>query len=244
MSPAGRIALVTGASRGVGRAIVLRLARDGATVVINYRSNSAAATEVVETIQRAGGQAVAVPADISDPAQLRGLFDEAERRFGPLDVVVSNVGTARFGLLVDAELTDFDAVFTTNTRAGFVALRESARRVRDGGRVVAVSAGFTVTHQPGTGLYAASKAALEQLVRVLAAELGPRQVTVNSVLPGPVRTDALASLPPATIDEMIADVPLGRLAEPEDIADIVGFLASHQARWITGQSIHAGGGAF
>jgi 3-oxoacyl-[acyl-carrier protein] reductase len=238
------VALVTGASRGIGRAIALRLARDGATVMINYRSDGAAAAEVVESIERTGGRAEAVSADISDPERLRALFDEAERRFGPLDVVASNVGTARFGALIDAEVADFDAVFTTNARAGFTVLREAARRVRDGGRIVAVSAGFTVTRQPGTALYAASKAALEQLVRVLAVELGPRQVTVNSVLPGPVRTDALDSLPSSAVDRMIAEVPLGRLGQPEDIADIVGFLASHDARWVTGQSIHAGGGAF
>jgi len=244
MTMEARVALVTGAGRGIGRAIALRLAGDGSAVLINYRSNDSAATELVEAIRYAGGQAEALRADISDPAQPRELFDQAERRFGPLDVVISNVGTARFGLLVEAEVADFDAVFATNARAGFLVLREGARRVRDGGRLVAVSAGFTATRQPGTGLYAASKAALEQLVRVLAVELGPRQVTVNSVLPGPVRTDGLASLPPAVIDRMIAEVPLGRLGEPEDIADIVGFLVSHEARWVTGQSIHAGGGAF
>src|SRR5882757_5683685 len=162
-----RVALVTGAGRGIGRAIALRLAGDGSAVLINYRSNDSAATELVEAIRYAGGQAEALRADISDPAQPRELFDQAERRFGPLDVVISNVGTARFGLLVEAEVADFDAVFATNARAGFLVLREGARRVRDGGRLVAVSAGFTATRQPGTGLYAASKAALEQLVRVL-----------------------------------------------------------------------------
>lgn len=245
MSREHRVALVTGSSRGIGRAIAERLGAAGASVVVNYRADGAAATRVVDTIARAGGSAVRMQADVTDPAQLRGLFDAVERRFGRLDVVVSNVGAARFAPVAATTDEDFDACFTTNTRAGFLALREAANRVDDGGRVVVISSGVTITGRPGAGVYAASKAAVEQLVRVLARELGPRRITVNCVLPGAIRTDALAAgVPAETLDRMVAETPLGRLGEPDDIADIVAFLASHGARWITGQAIAASGGAF
>ncbi|WP_461001461.1 SDR family oxidoreductase [Streptomonospora sediminis] len=242
---ATRVALVTGASRGIGRAIAERLGADGMSVVVNYRTDRGAAQEVVDRIAHSGGTAVAAQADVSDPDELYGLFDAAERNFGGLDAVVSNVGFARFAPVTDATDEDFDAMFATNTRAGFIVLREAARRVRDGGRIVAVSAGATADHSPGTGVYAASKAAVEQVVRVLAKELGPRRVTVNNVLPGPTRTDALiGALTDETVERMVAETPLGRLGEPEDIADVAGFLASDDSRWLTGQSLRADGGMY
>jgi 3-oxoacyl-[acyl-carrier protein] reductase len=241
----GKVALVTGGSRGIGRAVAERLGAGGASVLVNYRSDETAAAEVVAAIEHSGGKAVAVRADVSDPGELRSVFDAAEAHFGALDVVVSNVGTARFAPLVDATDDDFDTVFATNTRAGFVALREAARRIRDGGRIVAISAGVTRTHRPGSGVYAASKAALEELVRILAKEVGHRGITVNAVLPGAVRTDALlAGVPEEVRAATVADTPLRRLGEPDDIADVVTFLASDAGRWITGQHIPAGGGAF
>lgn len=241
----GKVALVTGSSRGIGRAVAERLGAGGARVLVNYRSDETAAAEVVTAIERSGGAAVAVRADVSDPGEIRGVFDTAEAHFGALDVVVSNVGTARFAPLVDVTEDDFDTVFATNTRAGFVVLREAARRIRDGGRIVAISAGVTRTHRPGSGVYAASKAALEELVRVLAKEVGYRGITVNAVLPGAVRTDALlAGVPEEVRVARVADTPLGRLGEPGDIADVVTFLASDAGRWVTGQHIAAGGGAF
>ncbi|GAA5159016.1 SDR family oxidoreductase [Pseudonocardia eucalypti] len=240
-----KVALVTGASRGIGRAIAERLGADGARVVVNYLADRVAADEVVAAIQQAGGVGVAARADVADPAQLRGLFDLAESRFGRLDVLVSNVGTARFGPIAEAADEDFDAMFATNARAGFVALREAANRLRPGGRVVVISSGVTVTTRPGAGVYAASKAAVEQLVRILALELGPRGITVNSVLPGAVRTDALvAGLSESALEEAVAQTPLGRLGEPADIADVVAFLVSEQGRWVTGQAVRAGGGLF
>jgi 3-oxoacyl-[acyl-carrier protein] reductase len=237
------VTLVTGSSRGIGRAVARRLAGPGARVVVNYRTDEAAAAAVVGDIERAGGQAVAVRADVADPAQLTALFDAAER-LGPLSLVVSNVATARFGPLADATDDDFEVVMATNLRAGFVALRESARRVRDGGRIVVISSGVTLDYLPGAAVYAASKAAVEQLVRYLAWEVGPRGVTVNSVLPGGTRTDNVARLSPEFLREIVDGTPLRRLGEPEDIADVVAFLASHEGRWITGQSIPAAGGAF
>lgn len=240
-----KVALVTGSSRGIGRAVAERLGAAGASVVVNYRSDEPAAAEVVDAIERSGGDGVAVRADVSDAAELRTLFDAAEARFGALDIVVSNAGAARFAPLVDASDDDFDTIFTTNARAGFVTLREAALRLRDGGRIVAISAGVTLTHSPGTGVYAASKAALEQMVRVLAREIGHRRITVNSVAPGAVRTDALINGTTAALRaDTVARTPLGRLGEPGDIADVVAFLASDAGRWVTGQSIPAGGGAF
>ncbi|MEV0087251.1 SDR family oxidoreductase [Saccharopolyspora sp. NPDC050642] len=239
------VALVTGSSRGIGRAIAERLGADGMSVVVNYRSDRTAADEVVAKIEAAGGRATAAQADVTDPARLRALFDAAEQHFGGLDVLVNNVGTARFSPIAEASDDDFDVLFGTNARATFIALREAANRLRDGGRIVVISSGVTAVNRPGTGLYGAAKAAGDQLVRVLAKELGPRRITVNSVCPGATRTDALAAIQPeSVIERMAAETPLGRIAEPGDIADIAAFLASDDSRWVTGQVINAGGGTF
>ncbi|MFR9769709.1 glucose 1-dehydrogenase [Nocardia sp. SC052] len=239
------VAIVTGGSRGIGRAIAERLGARGAAVVVNYRSNRQAAEQVVAAIEGSGGQAWAVRADVADPAGPRKLFDAAEERFGGVDVFVNNAGIARFGSIAEATDEDFELMFAVNTKATFVALREAAKRLRDNGRIVVVSSGATLTHRPGSGVYGASKAAVEQLVRVLARELGPRGITANSVLPGAVRTDALAASGAIGANQQIVQsIPLGRVGEPDDIADVVGFLTSEEARWITGASVPAGGGAF
>jgi 3-oxoacyl-[acyl-carrier protein] reductase len=258
MTLQGKVALVTGASRGIGKAIAERLGRDGASVVVNYYSNRPAADEraradeVVQTIEQNGGAAVAAEADVADARQLRSLFDLAEGQFGGLDILVTNAAAWRFGSIADLTDEDFDVVFNTNARGTFIALHEGASRVRDGGRVVAISAGLALMPRPNTGIYGASKAAINHLVRVLANEIGPRQITVNSVMPGATNTDALREGQTdassgdtiATFDGEIALTPLARLGEPEDIADIVAFLVSDQGRWITGQLIGAGGGMF
>ncbi|MCI2417823.1 SDR family oxidoreductase [Saccharopolyspora sp. K220] len=240
-----RTALVTGSSRGIGRAIAERLGADEMNVVVNYRTDRAAAHDAVAKIEASGGRATAVRADVTDPAQLRDLFDAAQRHFDGLDVLVNNVGTARFSPIAEATDEDYDTLFDTNTRATFTALREAANRLRDSGRIVVVSSGTVATTRPGTGLYGAAKAAGDQLVRVLAKELGSRRITVNGVRPGPVRTDGLAELQPESVLERVAaQTPLGRIGEPADIADITAFLAADDSRWITGQIIHAGGGSF
>ena len=241
-----KVAIVTGGSRGIGRAVAGRLAVDGARVVVNYRSDRAAAEKLVVDIEDDGGQAVAVQADVADPEQLRSLFDVAEESFGQLDILVNNAGIGRFSTIAEASDEDFDALFATHTRATFVALREAANRLRDGGRIVVVSSGQTVVVRPASGLYAASKAAGDQLVRVLAHELGPRKITVNSVLPGPTRTDGYTRQAgnENIADQVAALTPLGRLGEPADIADTVAFLTSESGGWITGQAIRAGGGLF
>src|SRR5580693_6825490 len=252
MSLHGEVALVTGASRGIGKAIAERLGREGASVVINYYANRqgaderARAAEVLQAVEKSGGAAVLADADVANADQLRGLFDLAEKHFGGLDILVTNAATWRFASIADATDEDFDVVFSTNARATFIAMHEAANRLRDGGRVVAISAGVTLMPRPGTAIYGASKAAINHLVRVLAHELGPRQITVNSVLPGAVNTDALREQPDrdALVSGEVARTPLHRVGEPDDIADIVAFLVSDDARWVTGQNIGAGGGMF
>ncbi|WP_216905915.1 SDR family oxidoreductase [Nocardia noduli] len=239
------VAIVTGGSRGIGRAIAQRLGSNGVSVVVNYHTDRDAAEQVVSHIEAAGGRAVAEQADVADPPSLRGLFDVAEQRFGGLDILVNNVGTARFGPIAETTDEDFDHTFAVNTRATFVALREAANRLRDNGRIVLVSSGVTATHRPASGIYGASKAAGEELVRVIARELGSRGITANSVLPGVTRTEALVAATTASAtDSVVRQTPLGRMGEPDDIADIVAFLASDAARWITGATVHAGGGLF
>jgi 3-oxoacyl-[acyl-carrier protein] reductase len=237
--------IVTGSSRGIGRAIAERLGSDGANVVVNYQSQAAAAAAVVSTIERAGGKATALRADVAVPAEVRRLFDAAEQLYGAPHVVVHCVGITRFAALAEATDEDYDQVFDTNTRSTFATLREAANRTPDNGRIVVISSGAAVSTRPHSGIYAASKAAGDQLVRVLAQELAPRGITVNSVLPGPTRTEAVAAtLSPERAAPIVAQIPLGRLGEPADIADVVAFLVSDNSRWITGQTIHAGGGMF
>ncbi|WP_280342899.1 SDR family oxidoreductase [Nocardia abscessus] len=236
-----RVAIITGSGRGIGRAIALRLAADGAKVVVNYRSNSEAAGRVAAAVAAGGGEAFVVQADVADEAQLKALFDATERQYGGLDVFVHSAYGHAVGSISAAADEDYERAFATNARATFVAFREAARRVRDGGRIVYVSSAATRASDPSMSLYTASKAAGEQLVRAFAREVGPRGITVNSVLPGPTNTDAVQAIR-EVLTERVAQTPLGRLGEPDDIADVVGFLASRDARWLTGQSVVADGG--
>lgn len=240
-----KVAIVTGASRGIGSAIARRLGAGGIDVVVNYREREDAADQVVADIERCGGHAVAVRADIGDPDQVRGLFDVAEDRFGGLDVLVDNANTeATFAAIAEAPDDHFESTFVTNTRSMFVAFREAANRLRDGGRIVLVSSGATTIYLPGFALYAAMKAAGEQFVRMLAHELGPRGITANSVRPGPIRTESYADRPSGAEEHLINRTPLHRLGQPDDIANVVSCLVSDAGGWITGQSINAGGGMF
>lgn len=236
-----RVAVVTGSSRGIGRATALRLAADGSAVVVNYHSDADAARRVVAAVEEQGGSAVAIRADAAAPRELRALIDAAEQRYGGLDVLVHNAAGFTRGPLTDAADEDYEHVFDLNARATFVALREAGRRMRDGGRIVYVSSVATRLSPPGEALYAAGKAAGEQLVRGFAREMGERGITVNSVLPGPTDTDGFAA-GGAPVEALVARTPLGRLGRPEDIADVVAFLASDGARWVTGQSVTVDGG--
>ena len=237
----GKTALVTGGSRGIGRAIALQLAASGANVVIGYLKNEAKADEVVATIAAAGGKAKSVRADLSRPAGVAALFDEAERTFGRLDIVVANAADILVKPLLDCSEEDYDRIFDANTKSVFFTLKEAARRLRDGGRIVVSSTGGTRMFFADQSLYLGSKGAIEQFVRSLSRELGGRGITVNAVSPGPTETDMMQD---RYRDSAASLSPFNRIGDPKDIADVAVFLASDAARWITGQNIAAGGGAF
>jgi 3-oxoacyl-[acyl-carrier protein] reductase len=234
-------ALVTGGSRGIGRAVSLALGRTGTSVTVNYRSNGDAAAAVVAELEALGVRGAAVQADVSLRSAVPRLFDEAEAQLGRVDVLVVNAGAPGFGTIAEASDEDFDATFAAITAATFAVLREGARRLADGGRIVIVSSGAAVTPGPGGGLYGAAKGAIDFWGATLAKELGPRGITVNSVMPGLTDTDGLI-LPREQIDAMVAQTPLGRLGQPADVADVVAFFASDAGRWVTGQRIGAAGG--
>lgn len=236
----GKTAIVTGASRGIGRAIAERLALEGARVVVNYARNAQEAAKVVDGIRESGGIAEAVQADLASLDAIPALFDRGHELFGPLDMLVNNAGVAAFRPLAEVTLEDFEAIFNVNTRGALFCLKEAARRIRDGGRIVNISTGATLEGPPGSAVYSGSKAALELFGKVLARELAPRGVTVNTVSPGFTDTDMLAAA--GFADAAPTMTPLGRLGQPGDIADVVCFLCGDDARWITGQNIQAGGG--
>jgi 3-oxoacyl-[acyl-carrier protein] reductase len=237
----GKVAIVTGASRGIGRAVAERLGRDGARVVVNYVQNAGKAQEVVEAVEASGGQAVAVQADIGRLEDVRRLFHTAEERFGGVDVVINNASVSVFKPHAEVSEEEFDQVFGLIARGTFFALQEAANRLRDGGRIVNISSGGTVTGGPGAGLYLGAKAAVEQFGLALAKELGPRGIRVNAVLPGLTDTDGMI-MPPEAVEQAVNMTPLGRLGQPEDIADVVAFLVGEDGRWMTGQLVRAGGG--
>lgn len=238
---AGKVAIVTASSRGIGRAVAERLGREGASLVVNYVGNRARAEQVVAAIGEGGGQAVAVQGDVSRREDVVRLFDEAERVFGQVDIVVNAAGTSIFKALIDLSDEDFDKLFSLNARGAMYVLQEAGRRLREGGRIVQFSTGGTKMPVPAGGLYAASKAAGEQLALCLAKELGPRGITVNVLSPGVTETDGLV-MPQEAIDGLIAQTPLGRLGQPVDVADAAVFLVSDDARWVTGQNLQANGG--
>jgi 3-oxoacyl-[acyl-carrier protein] reductase len=235
----GKTALVTGGSRGIDRVIGEKLAADGATVVINYARNQQPAQELVSAIVAKGGKAVAIQADVSKPAEVRRLFNEAEKAAGGLDIVVANAGVNIEKPLIKSTEKDYDYVFDINTKGVFFTLQEAARRVRGRGRIVVVSTGGTKLHLANNSLYLGSKGAIEQFARSLSLELGPRNVTVNVLSPGFTDTDML----PEQYREYGASLsPFNRVGTPEDVADVATFLASDEARWVTGQNVQAGGG--
>ena len=236
---AGRVAIVTGASRGIGRAIAELLAARGAAVAVNYRNDAVAARQAVEAIERAGGRAVAIRADVADTPQIARLFDEVESAFGPLDIVVANAGFALGKKAVDITEADYDAVFATNARGAFFTMQQGARRLRDGGRIIAISAAGTRTWFPGMSLYLGSKGALEQFVRVFSRELGRRAITVNAVLPGFTQTDMMGE---GDHSAAAGQSPFKRIGTAREVAEMVAFLASERGRWVTGQAIAADGG--
>lgn len=237
-----KVAIVTGASRGIGRAVAERLGRDGAAVVVNYHRNREAAEEAVNAVTAAGGRAVPVRGDVGVPADVRALFEAARSEFGDVDVVVNNAALAIAGLMKDMTEEDFDRLVAVNLKSVFVSAQEAARHLRDSGRVINVAAGLPDGAVAFLGVYGATKAGVEVLTRSLAHQLGPRGITVNAVAPGPTDTDMLAPAARANLDAMVAQTPLRRLGQPAEVADVVAFLAGDDARWVTGQTIHANGG--
>ncbi|GAA4946797.1 SDR family oxidoreductase [Actinoplanes utahensis] len=238
-----RVAVVTGASRGIGRSIAIALAAAGQAVVVGYAGNEQAAREVVAEVTAAGGQAVAARADVADEKQVAAMFDTAAETFGGVDVVVNSAGRMALSTIADLDLDDLDAMHRTNIRGTFVVAREAARRVRSGGAIVALSTSITGLQLPTYGAYAASKGAVEAMILILARELRGRDITVNAVAPGPTATELfLTGKDAATIDRMAKQPPLERLGAPSDIAGVVAFLTGPAGRWVNGQTLRANGG--
>jgi len=238
-----QVALVTGASRGIGAAIAQRLARDGFTVIVNYTESAEPAEALVRTIQQAGGQALAAKADVSSPTDVRRLFDAAETAFGGVDVLVNNAGIMTLANLTDVDDASFDRQIAVNLKGTFNTLREAATRLRSGGRIVNFSSSVVALLQPGYAAYAATKAGVEAMTSVFAKELRGRNITVNAIAPGPTATDLFLKGKPEELIQRLSNLaPLERLGQPEDIANTVAFLAGPDAGWINGQVLRANGG--
>ncbi|MEG4217362.1 SDR family oxidoreductase [Microcoleus sp. Pol14C6] len=242
-SLAGKVAIVTGASRGIGRAIALRLSEEGASVVVNYARGSEQAKEVVSAIEAAGGKALAVQADVSKTAEIRDLFDRTLETYAQVDILVNNAGTMINKPVAEVTEAEFDNLFAINVKGTFFACQEAAKRMAEGGRIVNFSSSTTVMLLPTYGAYVATKGAVEQLTRSLAKELGDRQITVNVISPGPTDTELFnVGKTAEQIQRFTQMAALGRLGKVEDIADVTAFLCSEEARWITGQNIRVNGG--
>jgi len=238
-----RVAVVTGASGGIGRTVALRLARDGFAVVLNYAGNAANAEAAVADIKAAGGQAFAVQADVADAAAVERLFQETLGAFSRIDVVVNSAGIMPIGPIAAGSLQAFDRVIATNLRGSFIVMAQAAKHVSKGGRIIMFSSSVIAKSFPGYGPYIASKAGVEGLVPVLANELHGREITVNAVAPGPVATELfLKGKTEAQIEQFRRLSPLERLARPEDIADVVSFLAGPAGGWVNAQVVRANGG--
>ena len=235
-----KVAIVTGASRGIGAAIAERLADDGFTVVVNYAGSAATAEALVGMIEKSGGSAVAVQADVSDPQAVTRMFDTAEASFGGVDVMVNNAGIMQLASI--AETTDelFDHQVAVNLKGVFNGMREAAKRLRNGGRIISFSSSVVGLYQPTYGVYAATKAAIEAMTHILSKEMRGRNITVNAIAPGPTATALfLDGKSQEVIDHLSKLAPLERLGKPEDIASAVAFLAGPDGGWINGQVLRA-----
>ncbi len=250
-SLAGKIALVTGASRGIGRSIAESLGADGALVAVHYGKNKAAADEVVGKIKAAGGDAFAIGADLSKKGAAQALFaafdQEVSARTGDtkFDILVNNAGIAPFVNFADTSEAVLDEIYTVNVRSLFLITQEAVKRLKDGGRIISTSTGAVRTPLPAVAAYSMLKAPLDNLTRSLAVELGPRAITVNAVAPGVIETDMAAAFVnnPEGQAFALSKQALKRIGKPDDIADVVSFLAGPKSRWITGQVVEVTGGS-
>ncbi|MBR0662851.1 SDR family oxidoreductase [Roseomonas hellenica] len=242
-SETSKVAIVTGASRGIGAAIAERLACDGFTVVVNYAGSQAPTEALVRKIEAAGGHALAAQADVADAEAVARMFDAAEAAFGGVDVLVNNAGIMKLATLADSDDALFDSQIATNLKGSFNTLRQASRRLRNGGRIVNFSTSVVGTRLETYGVYAATKAAVEVMTGILAKELRGRAITVNAVAPGPVGTDLfLTGKSPEVIERMAKMNPLERLGTPADIAAVVAFLVGPDGGWVNGQVLRANGG--
>ena len=238
-----KVALVTGASRGIGAAIAERLGKDGFTVIVNYAGSAGAAEAVARKIEQAGGKAIAAQADVADAEAVRRMFDSAEAAFGGVDVLVNNAGIMTLSPLASTDDANFDRQIAVNLKGTFNTLREAARRLRNGGRVVNFSTTVVGLKLETYGVYAATKSAVETMTAILSKELRGRNITVNAVAPGPVATELfLTGKSQELIDRLARMNPMERLGTPQDIASTVAFLVSPDGGWINGQVLRANGG--
>jgi 3-oxoacyl-[acyl-carrier protein] reductase len=236
---AGKIAIVTGASQGIGLAVAKRFFADGANLVLTYLPAHGSVEQIMEHVGATDDRAMIIAGDLRRDGFITSLFEAADRRFGAPNIVAAIAGVNLNRPVVDTTEEDYDRVFATNTRATFWIFQEAARRTVDGGRIIGTSSNMVLQGRAGHALYSASKAAVEQFVRTLAKEVGGRGITVNAIAPGPTDTAMVSQL---SRDTAPAITPLGKLGSPAEIADVVAFLASDDARWITGQVIGANGG--
>ena len=241
----GKAAIVTGASRGIGRAIALRLAREGYAVAVNYASRAPDAEAVVAEIEAAGGRAVAIQADVAQATDAQRLFDQAEAALGAIDVLVNNAGVIQPGttLLADTDDALYERIFSINTRGTFHMLRLAATRLRHGGRIVNFSTSAIGLAMPGYAVYAGAKAAIETFTNIFAKEMRGKRISVSCVAPGPTATELFLDGKPAELVERLAKAaPLERLGTPDDIANTVAFLVGPEGEWVNGQTLRVNGG--
>jgi 3-oxoacyl-[acyl-carrier protein] reductase len=240
-----QVAIVTGASRGIGAAVAQRLAKDGYAVVVNYAGSAAEAESVVSGIAAAGGSAIAIQADVADPVAVNALFEQTIARLGRIDVLVNNAGLMPSDLphLADTDDATFDRLFAVNVKGSFNTMRAAATRLQHGGRIINFSTSMVGLALPGYAVYAATKGAIEVMTNILAKELRGKGISVNAVAPGPTSTELfLKGKTPEMIERLARMAPLERLGQPDDIADAVSFLAGADGGWINGQTLRANGG--
>ena len=239
----GKVAIITGASRGIGSAIARQLSALGAKVVVNYSNNEVKAEEVVEEITKSGEQAVAIKADVSNIKDVERLFSETITKFGKIDILVNNAGVILYKLLSDVTEEEFDKLFNINVKGTYFACQQAMKHMEDNGRIINFSTSVVGSMFPTYSVYAATKGAVEQITRQLAKEFGPKKITINAVAPGPINTELFNV---GKTDEQIEAIrqmnSFGRIGEPDDIANAIEFLVSDKAQWITGQTLRINGG--